>query len=393
MNRDELLTDLLTKGVSEIFPNAEFVKKLLETKAPVTVYLGFDPTSPQLHLGHAIGLRKLRQFQDLGHQVTLLIGDFTATIGDPDKLSVRKPLTRREVLTNLATYKKQASQYLRFTGKNKATVKFNSKWLGKLKFPDILSLASHMTVEQLLKRDMFENRTKEGRPIYLHEFMYPLMQGYDSVAMGIDGEIGGTDQMFNMLAGRTLVKQIKGKEKFVITLKLLEDSTGKKMGKTEGNAVSLTDAPEDMYGKVMSWPDGIVPVALELCTDLSMKEVQEVLQTIPHPKDQKQKLAFEIVKAAYNKEKATKAAEHFSQLFQKGELPDSLPEYKVQAITLEEFLIEKNFVASKSQVTRLAEQGALEEMTTHKKLSTQEIKETLRVGTYRVGKAKYFRII
>jgi tyrosyl-tRNA synthetase len=268
MEREDKIELLLTKGVSEILPGREYLEKLLRGKQRLSIYCGFDPTAPTLHIGHAITLRKLRHFQDLGHHVIFLIGDFTARIGDPtDKSAARTKLTEKEIKKNLKAYKKQASKFIRFNGPNPARVKFNMKWLGRMKFADVLELASLMTVDQMLKRDMFVNRMKEEKPIYIHEFMYPLMQGYDSVAMDVDGEVGGNDQLFNMLAGRTLLKTIKGKEKFVITMKLLADANGKKMGKSEGNMIALSDDPKDIYGKVMSWTDGMIVSGFELCTD------------------------------------------------------------------------------------------------------------------------------
>jgi len=392
MDRDERTTELLTKGVSQIFPNIEFLQKKLSDNGPLSVYLGFDPTAPSLHLGHAIQLRKLRAFQDLGHKVILLMGDFTATIGDPDKLSTRAPLTRKQVLNNLKNYKKQASPYIRFSGKNAATIKFNARWLSKLKFADILELASCITVEQLLKRDMFQKRIEENRPLYLHEFMYPLMQGYDSVAMDVDGEIGGTDQMFNMLAGRTLMKQIKNKEKFVLTLKLLEDATGKKMGKTEGNAVSLTDSPREMYGKVMSWADSIIPVALELCTDMSMKEIDTFLTTTTHPKEQKMRLAFEIVRANSGEVDAKDAAAHFAALFERGETPTDALEVRALATT-KETLLSSGVVSSAAELRRLILSGSISSTTTNEKLSVDSLDRPILKDTYRIGKHRFVRVI
>ncbi|MFA6355172.1 MAG: tyrosine--tRNA ligase, partial [Candidatus Paceibacterota bacterium] len=236
--------ELLTRGISSIYPNREFLENKIKKGEKLTIYLGIDPTGPTLHLGHAIPIKKLSELQKAGHKIILLMGDFTAMIGDPtDKGAARKQLTHKQVMTNLKNYKKQASSLISFTGKNPAQIKFNSKWLGKMNFEEVLSLASNMTVQQMLERDMFKKRVEEEKPIYLHEFMYPLMQGYDSVAMKVDGEIGGNDQTFNMLCGRDLMKTISGKEKFVITMKLLEDNSGKKMGKTEGNMIALSDTP------------------------------------------------------------------------------------------------------------------------------------------------------
>ncbi len=396
MNQDKAseVETLLEKGVSEIFPNREFLQKLLTSDKRLTIYAGFDPTAPTLHLGHTIQLRKLRQFQDLGHQVIFLIGDFTAMIGDPtDKLAARTQLTPGEIKQNLKKYKKQAAALLRFSGKNKAIVKFNSTWLGKMRFKDILSLASLMTVDQLLKRDMFDRRMKEEKPIYLHEFLYPLMQGYDSVALQVDGEVGGSDQTFNMLTGRTLEVRILQKEKFVLTLKLLEDGTGKKMGKSEGNMVSLDESPEQMYGKIMSWPDSVIPSALELLTDISLKEIKAFLQNTPHPKEQKMKLAFETVKALRGEQEAFQAQNAFVHTFQKGEIPLSIKTYKQEPVALEDFLVHHGIVKSKSEVRRLATGGAIYKLDPDTKIEGEQIKAPVCVGAYRIGKTTFFKIV
>jgi tyrosyl-tRNA synthetase len=291
--------NFLTRGVENVFPSKEAFKKALISGKQLSIYLGIDPTGPTLHMGHAIPLMKLSKLQKMGHKVILLMGDFTAMIGDPtDKTATRKKLTRKEVLTNLAQYKDQAKTFLSFTGPNAAQIKYNSKWLGKMKFEDVVELASNMTVQQMLERDMFSNRMKEGKPIHLHEFLYPLMQGYDSVAMDVDAEIGGNDQTFNMLAGRNLMRSLKNKEKFVLSTKLLVDASGKKMGKTEGNMITLQDNAQDMFGKVMSWPDELIVPGFELCTDVSEEEMAKekaYLESGSNPRDVKIRLALAVV--------------------------------------------------------------------------------------------------
>ncbi|MCR4314043.1 MAG: tyrosine--tRNA ligase, partial [Candidatus Uhrbacteria bacterium] len=252
------IEELLTRGVEKIFPSREFLEARLKEGKQLSLYLGIDPTGPDLHIGHSIQLRKLRQFQDLGHKVILLIGDFTGMIGDPtDKSATRVRLTREQVLANAEKYKEQASKILDFGGKNPVELRYNSEWHAKLSLTEVLELAAHFTVPQMLARDMFKKRMQEGKDVYMHEFLYPLMQGYDSVAMDVDGEVGGNDQTFNMLAGRDLMKAMQGKEKFVIAGKLLADPTGKKMGKSEGNMITLGDSSDDMFGKIMSWTDGM----------------------------------------------------------------------------------------------------------------------------------------
>jgi tyrosyl-tRNA synthetase len=387
---------LLTKGVSEILPSKAFLEGLLRSSKRLTVYAGFDPTAPTLHIGHTTQLRKLRQFQDLGHRVIFLIGDFTARIGDPtDKSAVRKQLTEKEIKQNLRLYKKQAGKFIRFTGKNAAQVKFNNKWLGKMKFAHVLELAAQVTVDQMLKRDMFVQRMKDEKPIYVHEFLYPLMQGYDSVAMEVDGEVGGNDQLFNMMTGRTLLKQLKQKEKFVITMKLLEDGNGKKMGKSEGNMVSLLDNPADIYGKVMSWPDGLIIPAFELCTDLSPQTVSEIAQTIEegaNPRDSKMKLAYEIVKSCTDEKSAEAAQKAFVTAFQRKETPEAVPEIAANGRTLEEILILSGYIISKSELRRLIDGGAITNFETKGSVTLEETKQPAIPGVYKIGKSRLLRI-
>lgn len=395
LRKQEQIQVILEKGVSEVLPSKEFVQKALESGKTLTVYAGFDPTGPTLHLGHGIQLRKLSQFQELGHKIIFLVGDFTARIGDPtDKGTARKPLTKKEVEKNLKLYKKQASRFIRFSGKNKAVVKYNNDWLGKMKFADVLSLASEMTVDQMLKRDMFARRIEENKPIYIHEFMYPLMQGYDSVHMNVDGEIGGNDQLFNMLAGRTLQKSLQNKEKFVITTKLLADPNGKKMGKSEGNMVSFLDTPEDMYGKVMSWTDGMVLPAFELCTDYTFAQLAEVEQKMKTtPRDTKMLLAFELVKSYFGETLAQKAQDAFVATFQKKEVNDSMSEIIGASRTLEEILLEEKLVSSKSEIRRLSEAGGITNFGTKEKITLEQVKEKAQNGVYKIGKKTVIKIV
>lgn len=368
--KTEIVTDerkideVLTRGTENVFPSRDFLKSKLMRGERISVYLGIDPTGDTLHLGHLIPLKKLSKFQELGHQVILLMGDFTAMIGDPtDKSAVRKKLSREEVLHNLKEYKNQASKIISFAGPNAAQLKFNSEWLGKMKFGDILELASLMTVEQMMKREMFAKREQEGRPVYIHEFMYPLMQAFDSVIMDVDGEIGGNDQMFNMLAGRDMMKTLKNKEKFVVTTKLLIDSQGNKMGKTEGEMVALNQIPEDMFGKVMSWSDEVIIPAFELITDVPLEEVEEMskkLSSGTNPKELKVRLAAEIVKMCHGAEAAEKAAESFENTFSKREFPEDAKVLEAdQGEKIIDVLVENKIVESKSELRRLIEAGAV----------------------------------
>ncbi len=359
------------RGVQEVLPSKDFLTKQLESGKRLKVYMGIDPTGPTLHIGHMIAIKKLKEFQELGHQVILLIGDFTAMIGDPtDKLAVRKVLTAREVKQNLKLYKKQASVFLNFWGRNRAKIVHNSKWLRKMNMQNTLETMSLMTVDQMLKRDMFARRMEEGKPIYMHEFMYPLLQGYDSVAMDVDVEIGGNDQMFNMMVGRDLQKKINNREKTCITVKLLADTTGKKMGKSEGNMVSLIDTPYDMFGKVMSWTDDMIVNGFELCTLVSDDELAEIknkfeaaqtnLDTGFNPRDLKVRLASEIVKIYHGEEKANQAITNFEKTFSKGEVPDDIQEIYVGLGTpLGMILQNEKIVASAGEFKRLVKEGAI----------------------------------
>jgi len=355
------IINLLERRVENIYPNLKFLEDRLNSGEQLTLYLGIDPTGPTLHLGHMIQVLKLAEFQELGHKVILLIGSFTAMIGDPtDKAAVRQPLTREQVVENCKKYQEQASVILKFEGDNPAELKFNNEWLDKMSFQDVVELASHFTVQQMMERDMFEKRIKEGKPVGLHEFLYPLMQGYDTVAMDVDGEIGGNDQTFNMLTGRTLMKAMKNKEKFVLTNKLLVDSTGKKMGKTEGNMARLDDTAEDKYGSVMSWTDGMILNGFELCTQEPWnEEVENKLKERmekENPRDLKMELAFAITKIYHGEEGAQKAQEHFVNTIQKKDIPEEIEEFDLAGKTIIEALVESQLVSSNSEARRLITQ-------------------------------------
>lgn len=388
--------ELLKRGILAIYPSIEFLESKLKSGKKLTLYLGIDPTGPTLHLGHFIPIKKMAEFQKAGHQIIILIGDFTAMIGDPtDKKSTRQPLSRKQILNNLKDYKKQISTTLSFKGKNKAKIKFNSKWLGKMKFEDILSLASNMTVQQMLERDMFKKRMEEGRPVSINEFLYPLMQGYDSVVMDVDGEIGGNDQTFNMLCGRDLMKTLKNKEKFVITTKLLEDNQGQKMGKTEGNMVALSDSPDDMFGKIMSWSDSLIISSFELCTNVPMSEIDQFAKLLEqgeiNPRDLKMRLAKEIISIIHNKNKAIIAEQNFIKTFQKKEVPDQIKKVKAGVNDLLiDVLLSNKVVQSKTEFRRLINEGAISTIDKEEKIT--QIDELARPAVYRIGKKRFIQI-
>ena len=345
---------VLTRGVESVLPNKEGLKKLMQKKQ-ITLYQGFDPSMPSLHLGSLVGLMKLRQFQKLGHKVIFLVGDFTGMIGDPSgKSETRKTLTHEEVLENAKNYKKQAGLILDFEGNNPAELLYNSEWLSKLSFIDVAKLASHTTYAQVAERDMFQKRMSEGKDLYLSEFLYPLMQGYDSVHMNVDLEVGGSDQIFNMLMGRTLMKKISGKEKFVLSTKLLVDKEGSKIGKTTGNALFLDVAAEELYAGIMSFPDEAIYLGFELLTEVELQNLEEKIKT--DPMGQKKVLSWEIVKNLWGEDKANTAQDHFEKTFQEGKLPD------IEISVSERVLVEAvaGVVGSKSEAKRLLAQKAIE---------------------------------
>lgn len=356
---------LLNHGVENVFPSKDALREKLLKGERIRLYLGIDPTGPSLHLGHAINLQKLAEFQELGHEVILLIGDFTAMIGDPtDKSAARKKLTREEVLANCKQYKEQAGHILGFSGKNAAELKFNGKWLSKMPFAQVVELASHFTVQQMIERDMFEKRIGEGKPVHLHEFLYPLMQGYDSVAMDVDLEVGGNDQTFNMLAGRDLQKSINQKEKFVVTMKLIADPSGVKMGKSEGNMISFADAPEDAYGKVMSWSDPMILPGYELCTMMTQEEVSNIRRRLDkgeNPMSLKKELAKRVVAWMMGNQAASKGASNFEKVHQEHERPEVMDELEAArpSMLLIDALVQSELCDSKSDARRQIEQGGV----------------------------------
>jgi len=364
------INELLTRRIEHIYPSKEAFKKFLTSGKRIKLYLGIDPSNPDLHLGHTIVLRKLREFQDLGHEVILLIGDFTGRIGDPtDKTSLRKKLTHNQVLENAKTYQKQASKILSFTGKNPVKVKYNSEWLDKLTFNEVIELASCFTVQQFIERDMFKQRIKQGKSIGLNEFLYPLMQAYDSVCLKIDLEVGGNDQIFNMLVGRDLVKTKLNKEKYVLAVPLLLGTDGQKMGKSLNNYISLTSSPSEMYGKIMSIKDELIINYFELCTDLLVEKIKQYQEAIKlnkiNPMTLKKELALEIVKNYHSEQDAKKAQKEFENVGQDKKMPSNIPDAlgrtPVGEYNIKDFLVSSfagNVTAS--EVKRMVVSGTVE---------------------------------
>lgn len=387
---------VLTRGVEQVLPTREALAELLASGKRIRLYCGMDPTAPALHIGHALQLRKLRQFQDLGHEVIFLIGSFTAMIGDPtDKLAARTQLTSEQVMANAKSWKKDASKFLRFRGENAAKLMYNHKWLGKLNLGDALNLASNFTLQQMMERDMFQKRQKEGKPIHLHEFMYPLLQGYDAVAMDVDLEVGGNDQLFNMLAGRTLQRAMKNREMSVLALRLLTNDEGKKMSKSEGGFIAMNDAPEDMYGKLMAMNDGMIVPYFEIVTDVSAEEIAKIREELSggkNPRDVKMTLAKTVVAMFHGARAALKAQKHFVGVFQNGAAPDVMEEFSVTNImTLVDVLVSTKLAESNGEARRLVEQGGVT-------LDDVKIDDAFRdmrnvKGVLRRGKRQFVRLV
>lgn len=396
-NDPKKIKEVLTRGVEVIYPSRKELEGVLISGKKLRIYNGIDPTG-KLHLGHLAVLKKLRQFQDLGHEIIVLIGDFTATIGDPTgKYTTRRILKPKQVLSYAKNYKKQIRKILDF---NKSNVRFlhNEKWTNKLKPIDLLALASKFTVARLLERDMFQKRIKAGKDIHLHEFLYPIFQAYDSVTMDVDLEVGGRDQTFNMLAGRILMKKMRNKEKFVLATKLLVDPTGKKMGKTEKNMVSLDEKPEKMYGKVMSWTDSLIVPAFELCTDLPTNEIMKIETKMRkgglNPRDAKAKLAREIVAFCHNEKAAGKAEDEFNKIFKERKMPTKVPGIKIKEKTLPllDFLVKIKLAPSKSEAKRLIIQGGVK-IDGETQKDWQKTIEIKKGQTVQVGKRRFSKIV
>jgi tyrosyl-tRNA synthetase len=360
----ELIEKFLTRGVEAIYPTADELRKKLELGERLRVYQGFDPTGKFLHVGHAMGIRALRILQQLGHEVIFLVGDYTARVGDPDKETGREMLTEKQIEENLKGWKEQAAQLIDFGGDNPVQFKRNYEWLSKLNLNDLINLMSKMTVQQMLERDMFERRIEEGNPVGLQEFIYPLMQGYDSVAMNVDVEIGGADQTFNMLRGRDIVKSYLNKEKFVRANKMMDAPDGRTMSKSKGNGINLGDTSEDMYGKAMSYGDDKILMGLELITEVPMSAIEEIkadLKKGANPMQYKKLMSFEIVKAIRGAEEAARAQKHFEDTVQNKELPTDIPVIKKPEgnYHLVDLLVEAGLATSKGDAGRLIDGGGV----------------------------------
>jgi tyrosyl-tRNA synthetase len=358
---------VIKRGVVEIIQEDELMERLKQsymTGKPLKVKAGFDPTAPDLHLGHTVLLNKMRQFQELGHQVIFLIGDFTGMIGDPTgKSETRKALTKEDVERNAKTYKEQVFKIL---DPVKTTVVFNSEWLDKLSGRDMIFLSAKYTVARMMERDDFGKRFEAGKPISIHEFMYPLLQGYDSVFLEADIELGGTDQKFNLLVGREMQREYGQKSQVVVTVPLLEGLDGvNKMSKSLGNYVGITDTPFDIFGKILSISDELMMRYYELLSELSLDEVEALGEKIKngskHPLEAKKELAFEMVKRFHSDTDAVAARAEFERVFSKREVPEDMPEFILkEEKSLVDILAESGILASKSEGKRMIQQNAVD---------------------------------
>ncbi|MEX2028530.1 MAG: tyrosine--tRNA ligase [Candidatus Curtissbacteria bacterium] len=374
---------LLTRNVAEILPEKSGLEKIIASKK-IRVYLGVDPTGTRLHLGHTIPLRKLNEFAKAGHEAILLFGTGTVLAGDPSqRSSARAQITQDQIDENIKNWKSQVAKVIDL---DKVEIKQNGKWLLKLGLPEILDIASHISAFQLIKRDMFQRRNDAGDMVTTRETLYPLLQGYDSVAMDVDLEIGGTDQTFNMLIGRELQKKMKNREKWVLTTPLINGTDGKPMSKSTGNCIWLDDSPQDMFGKIMAIADSeIEPYWINL-TNLPKGNLQDL-----KPMDAKKKLAAEIVETYHGESEAKNAQNQFELLFQKGGVSNTIPEIELRepAVELVDFLVKNNLAPSKSEAKRLISQGAVE-------IDSQTVDEDEVQFTnnqvLRVGKHKFVKI-
>lgn len=375
---------------------AELRERLAEGR-PLRVYCGYDPTAPDIHLGHTVTMRKLRQFQDLGHEVTFLIGNFTGLIGDPsDKDSVRKQQTFEELMDKAKTYTDQAFKIL---DPEKTIIRYNADWLAKLTFEDVIKLASHFTVQQFLARDRFAQRYERGDPIWVHEFLYALMQGYDAVAMNTDVQVGGTDQLFNLMAGRKLQEVFGQRPQIVLTMPILVGTDGHlRMSKSTGNYIGINEPPEEMYGKVMSIPDHALLNYYTLVTRFSPDEVAAVERGLAegslHPMEAKMQLAREIVSIFHSEEAAAQAEAHFTQVFRERELPGEMPTYRpcVSEMNIVDLLVAAELARSKSEARRLIQQGGVK--LDGEKVSNIEWVVSVKDGMIlQVGKRRFVKLI
>ena len=397
MIEDKTIQNITKRGVKEIISESEFVE-LLQSGKKLRLKMGFDPSRADIHLGHVVGLRKLKQLQDLGHEVILIVGDWTAQIGDPSGQSITRPmLTHEDVIANAQSY---MDQFFRVVDRNQTQVVWQSEWFGKFSLADVIELTSKFTVAQFLERDDFALRFKEHKPIAITEFLYPLLQAYDSVAIESDVEFGGTDQMFNLLVGRTL-QQIKGmrpQQCFMMPILVGTDGINK-MSKSLDNYISLDDTANDMYGKIMSLPDSCIVTYFELLTDLPMQELSEIEQQLnTNAMDAKKLLAHTITKTFFDSQTAGESQQNFEKVVQNKEIPDNIPEFQIAtAASLNSVLIESGSVTSNSELKRLFKQNAVQMISnqgdTSNIISDIDIQQLESGTVIKIGKRRYLKLI
>lgn len=383
--------ELIKRGTAEIISDEDLIAKLKENR-PLNVKAGFDPTAPDLHLGHTVVLQKMKHFQELGHNVTFLIGDFTGMIGDPTgKSETRKPLTKEQVIANAETYKEQVFKIL---DPEKTKICFNSTWLEPMTMKETLTLMAKFTVARIIERDDFQKRYTSGQPIGMHEFMYPIMQGFDSVCMDTDIELGGTDQKFNLLVGRDLLRQYGKQAQVAITMPIIEGIDGvQKMSKSLGNYVGISESPKDMFGKLMSITDELMYRYYTLLSDKSLSEIEKMKKEIEegsfHPMQAKKDLAREIVARYHGTKAGIEAEEEFVRIFSNRNTPTDIQEYKISGSFLD-IILSLNFASSKSEARRLSEQGGVH--FENEKVYDLNLTPT-HEGILKVGKRKFAKLI
>ena len=383
---------IIERGADEILPLEELKKKLQKNK-PLRIKVGFDPTAPDLHLGHTVVINKMKQLQDLGHEIIFLIGDFTGMIGDPSGKNVtRKPLTKDEIQENAKSYEEQVFKIL---DKDKTKIAFNSEWMSKMSSADMITLASRQTVARMLERDDFSKRYKSGQAISIHEFLYPLVQGFDSVALQTDMELGGTDQKFNLLVGRELQKQAGKEPQIILTMPLLEGLDGvQKMSKSLDNYIGIDETPDEMFGKLMSISDDLMWRYLELLSFESLETIESWKQEVKdgeNPRNIKFRLAEEIITRFHSNELAKQAQQNFIDRFAKNQTPNEMDEFKFpKGIKIANLLKDSNLVSSTSEAIRMIKQGAAK--MDGEKITNKDLEPKVGTSVYQVGKRKFARV-
>ena len=392
--------DMIRRGTVEILPEEELVKKLersIKENKPLIVKQGFDPTAPDIHLGHTVGIRKLRHFQELGHQVVVIIGDFTAMVGDPSEKNATRPrLSHDQVMEHAKTYREQ---FFKILDPEKTIVRYNGEWFSKMNFAEIMELASKFTVARMLERDDFAKRYANQQPISIHEFFYPLMQAYDSVVIKADVELGATEQKFNLVIGRNIQKEYGQEPQIILTLPVLEGLDGKqRMSKSLGNYIGIDEAPEEMYGKTLSIPDNLIMRYFELVTDVDLSELKEIAARLQdpavNPRDIKRYLARTIVRMYHDEQAAARAEAHFDQVFVKKDIPDDIPEVAVgqDQMRIDDLVVFTGMAKSKGEARRLIQGGGVS-------LDGEKITDpfhTVRIKkgqVLKVGKRRFARLV